>query len=149
MGEWLLTHVELGGYGTNVQAPKKASSADTNGSQDDEFAAPGDKKVTAFRPADRQGRGGGGFAPYDRTGGGSKVRRAQEVTPRYSDAKVAIETVGISGGRSLATPADSPRHDCSPHMYAANVWDLSIVQGPFSVAPCPTFALRFATFASL
>jgi hypothetical protein len=35
------------------------------------------------------------------------------------------------------------------YTYAAKVWDLSIVQGPFSVAPCETLALRFATFASL
>jgi hypothetical protein len=33
------------------------------------------------------------------------------------------------------------------YTYAAKVWGLSIVQGPFSVVPCPT--LRFATFASL
>jgi hypothetical protein len=26
------------------------------------------------------------------------------------------------------------------YTYAAKVWDLSIVQGPFSVAPCPTLA---------
>jgi hypothetical protein len=31
----------------------------------------------------------------------------------------------------------------------AEVWDLSIVQGAFSVAPCQTLALRIATFASL
>jgi hypothetical protein len=31
----------------------------------------------------------------------------------------------------------------------ANVWDLFIVQGPFSIAPCQTLAVRFATFASL
>jgi hypothetical protein len=32
------------------------------------------------------------------------------------------------------------------YTHAANVWDLSIVQGPlFSVAPCQTLALRFAT----
>ena len=29
------------------------------------------------------------------------------------------------------------------------VWDFSIVQGPFSVAPCQTLVSRFATFASL
>jgi hypothetical protein len=34
-------------------------------------------------------------------------------------------------------------------MYAAKVWDLSIVQGAFSVAPCQTLALRFTTSASL
>jgi hypothetical protein len=33
--------------------------------------------------------------------------------------------------------------------YTYGVWDLSLVQGPFSVAPCQTLALRFATFASL
>jgi hypothetical protein len=32
---------------------------------------------------------------------------------------------------------------------AAKVWGSSIVQGPFSVAPCQTRTLRFATFASL
>jgi hypothetical protein len=39
-----------------------------------------------------------------------------------------------SRGR-FATPADCPLH-------AANVWELSIVQGPFSVAPCQTPTLR-------
>jgi hypothetical protein len=29
--------------------------------------------------------------------------------------------------------------------YAAEVWDLSIIQGPFSVAPGQTLTLRFAT----
>jgi hypothetical protein len=32
------------------------------------------------------------------------------------------------------------------YTYAAKVWDLSIVQGPFSVAPCQTLALRYAFF---
>jgi hypothetical protein len=32
------------------------------------------------------------------------------------------------------------------YTYAAKIWDFSIVQGPFSVAPCQTVALRFATF---
>jgi hypothetical protein len=37
------------------------------------------------------------------------------------------------------------------HMYthAAKVWDLSNVQGLFSVALCQTLALRFAAFSSL
>jgi hypothetical protein len=35
------------------------------------------------------------------------------------------------------------------YTYDASVWDVSIVQGPFSVAPCQTLTLRFATFASL
>jgi hypothetical protein len=35
------------------------------------------------------------------------------------------------------------------YAYDVGVWDLSIVQGPFSVAPCQTFELRFATFSPL
>jgi hypothetical protein len=36
-------------------------------------------------------------------------------------------------------------------MYAAKVWDLALVQGPFSPphVPCQTIALRFATFSTL
>ena len=40
-----------------------------------------------------------------------------------------------------------PRTGC--YTYDVGVWDFSIVQRPFSVAPCQTLALRFATFASL
>jgi hypothetical protein len=32
------------------------------------------------------------------------------------------------------------------YAYAVGVWEMSIVQGPFSVAPCHTLALRFANF---
>jgi hypothetical protein len=35
------------------------------------------------------------------------------------------------------------------YTYAANVWDLFIVQGPVSVAPCQTLIVRFATCGSL
>ena len=35
------------------------------------------------------------------------------------------------------------------YAYAAKVWDLSIVQGTFSVAPCQNLTIRFATFSSL
>jgi hypothetical protein len=35
------------------------------------------------------------------------------------------------------------------YTYDAKVWDFPIVQGSFSVSPCQTLALRFATFASL
>jgi hypothetical protein len=34
------------------------------------------------------------------------------------------------------------------YVYDVGVWDLSIIQGPFSVAPCQTLTLRFATFSS-
>jgi hypothetical protein len=33
------------------------------------------------------------------------------------------------------------------YTYTANVWDLSIIHGPFSVAPCQTLALRFICIA--
>jgi hypothetical protein len=86
------------------------------------------------------------------------VRRPPAVTTRgYSDAKkLRIVMVGFRvGDRSrgrYATPADFPRHDMVPctggYAYAVGVWDLSIVQGPLSVAPCPNpNVLRFATFS--
>jgi hypothetical protein len=60
-----------------------------------------------------------------------------------------------SRGR-FATPADFPLQDCSPRYspyrglhVAAKVWPLSLVQGPFSVAPCQTLIVRFTTCASL
>ena len=56
-----------------------------------------------------------------------------------------------SRGR-FATPADLPRHVVARtggYMADARVWDLSIIQGPFPVAPRRTLTLRFATFASL
>jgi hypothetical protein len=77
------------------------------------------------------------------------TRRAHtrvSMSRRYSDEKVRIETFGISGGRSLTQPV-SRRPPISldmivsrTHMYtyAAKVWDLSIVQGPVSVAQCHT-----------
>jgi hypothetical protein len=47
----------------------------------------------------------------------------------------------ISRGRFFSTPADFPPHECSPryggYTYAAKVWDASVVQGTFSVAPVP------------
>jgi hypothetical protein len=57
-----------------------------------------------------------------------------------------IVTLGISGGRSLTRPFRDARRFPSTRLqpvvnmytYAARVWDLSIVQGPLSVAPCPT-----------
>jgi hypothetical protein len=35
------------------------------------------------------------------------------------------------------------------YTHDVGVWDSSIVEGPFSVAPCQTSASRFATFSSL
>jgi hypothetical protein len=61
--------------------------------------------------------------------------------------------VGDRSQGRFATPADFSLHGGSPctggYTYDVGVWALSIVQGPFSVAPCQTLALRSATFASL
>jgi hypothetical protein len=48
--------------------------------------------------------------------------------------------------------SETPRHDCRSCRYLTlrrGVLDLSIIQGPFSVAPCQTLISRFATFSSL
>jgi hypothetical protein len=67
--------------------------------------------------------------------------------------KWRIVTLGFRvGGRSrgrYATPAEFTLHDgTGGYTYDDGVWDLSIVQGPFSVAPCQTLKSRFATFSS-
>jgi hypothetical protein len=57
--------------------------------------------------------------------------------------KLRIVTLGISGDRHAAV---SPRPPISletvartgGYTYDVGVWDLSIMQGPFSVAPCQT-----------
>jgi hypothetical protein len=49
--------------------------------------------------------------------------------------------VGDRSRGRFATHADSPRHDGTPYRgyaYDVGVWDLSIMQGPFAVAPCQT-----------
>jgi hypothetical protein len=75
----------------------------------------------------------------------------------YSDAKVANRNVRDFGWE-IAHEAVSRRPPISldtivarTHMYtySAKVWPLCIFQGSFSVAPCQTLTLRFATFASL
>jgi hypothetical protein len=76
-----------------------------------------------------------------------------DVRRRTTMQKVAKST-RVSGGGSLtgryATPAEFPLHDSNRtggNAYDVGVWDLSIVQGPCSVAP-KTLTLRFITFAS-
>jgi hypothetical protein len=60
--------------------------------------------------------------------------------------------VGDRSRGRFATPADQPRHDCSPyshmHTYGASIWDVPILQGPREVARAKPY-VRFATFASL
>jgi hypothetical protein len=81
--------------------------------------------------------------------------KVRESTPPHSDGKVRSNRNGRDFGWEVAYEAVSRRPPipldtvvARTHTYthAARVWDLSIVQGPFLVAPCPT---RFATFSSL
>jgi hypothetical protein len=75
----------------------------------------------------------------------------------HSDATVANRNVRDFGWE-VAHDAVSRRPPISldttvarTHMYtyAANVWDLSIVQGPFFCRPAPNLTVRFATFSPL
>ena len=86
----------------------------------------------------------------------SAIDTAEEmVRPRRMEREAACH--GEPRARLTAHhEEDEPRADAQrckrcelarTHTYAANVWDLSIVQGPFSVAPCQTLTLRFATFS--
>jgi hypothetical protein len=80
-----------------------------------------------------------------------------ELTPQYSDVKVANRTMRDSGGRcaheavSRRPPISRPVTAARTHVhtYAANVWDSSIVQAPLTVTPYRTLVVRFATFCSL
>jgi hypothetical protein len=57
-------------------------------------------------------------------------------------AQWRIVTAGFSGGRSL-TRIVARTHI---YTYAGKEWDLSIVQGPFSVAPCQTLNVTIRNF---
>ena len=70
---------------------------------------------------------------------------------RTTMQKLRIVTVGVSGGRWLTWPfrdvfLDKIVARAEGYTFAATVWDLSIVEGPFSAAPChnPSITLRFA-----
>ena len=77
----------------------------------------------------------------------------------YSDAKVANrDFTSRDIGWEIAHAAVTRRPPISlytlvartgGYAYDVGVWDLSIIQGPFSVAPCQTLTLRFATSSSL
>jgi hypothetical protein len=70
--------------------------------------------------------------------------------------RLRIVTLGISGGRgaheAVTRRPPIPLYTMVPrtggYAFGVGVWDLSIIQGPFSVAPCQILALRFAFFAS-
>jgi hypothetical protein len=70
-------------------------------------------------------------------------------------SKTVANRTGFGGncsrGHSQRPPISLDTIVARTHMYthATNVWDSSIVQGPFSVAPCPALTLRCATLASL
>jgi hypothetical protein len=69
-----------------------------------------------------------------------------------SDAKVANRTGRVQeiahAAVSRLPPISLTRIVARTEGYthAAKVWDLSIVQGPFSVAPCQTLIVRFVNF---
>jgi hypothetical protein len=82
---------------------------------------------------------------------------ADDAADTYSDANklriVPSRVFGWSSRGCFATPADFPRHDCSPysHLHVRRErLQVSLVQRPFSVAPCQTSAdvPIFAPFAS-
>jgi hypothetical protein len=70
-----------------------------------------------------------------------------------ADVKKSLNRNGRGFGWGIAHAAVSRRPPISldtivprtgGYTYAVGVWDLSIVQGPFSVAPCQTLESRFA-----
>jgi hypothetical protein len=75
--------------------------------------------------------------------------------PLPSCVKVANRTSRDFGWESSSRDArPTPSYNTSVsrtegYMYAAKVRALSVVQGPFSVAPCQALIIRFATFTSL
>jgi hypothetical protein len=104
-------------------------------------------------------RGGGGTVGArlhqrrQRVGGThERVRLPYAITLVYSDGKGANRDVR-GFGWEVAHEAVTRRPPISldtmvlcteGYAYDVGVWDLSIVRGPFSVAPCQTLALRFA-----
>ena len=73
----------------------------------------------------------------------------------YSDEKVAKSERSVSFGWEIAHVAVSPRPPISldtsvsrteGYTHAASVWDLCIVQGPFSVAPCQNISVTIRNF---
>jgi hypothetical protein len=72
-------------------------------------------------------------------------------TPGYTAMqKLRIVTWGDgSVTRRPPIPLDTMVPRTEGYTHDVGVWDLSIVQGPFSVVPCHTLKLRFATFSSL
>jgi hypothetical protein len=75
------------------------------------------------------------------------VSRAEGASEIQRWKKLRIVTYGFQvGDRSLDAPISlyTVVARTQGYTYAAQVWDLSIVQGPFSVAPYQTLIVRFA-----
>jgi hypothetical protein len=76
--------------------------------------------------------------------------RAQPFIVRFTMKKLRI-----SGGRSLTGPLRDARRfflytvvaRTEGHAHDVGVWDLSIIQGPFSAAPCQTLIITIANFS--
>jgi hypothetical protein len=90
--------------------------------------------------------------PHSLTWGGVRRHRAA-----YSDQKVANRNARDFGWE-IAHAAVTRRPPISlytmvprtgGYTYDVGLWDSSIVQGPFSAAPCQTLTSRFATVSSL
>ena len=90
----------------------------------------------------------------------SGQNRQHNCFPPALTAMGTLRIVTCRVGDQLTRPFRDARRFPSPglfpvhvhvHMYtyAAQVWDLSIVQGPFSVAPCQTLDATTRNFASL
>jgi hypothetical protein len=78
-------------------------------------------------------------------------------SPSASDGKVANRHVRDFGWEiapgAVSRRAPIPLYTMVPrtggYAYDVGLWGFSIIQRPFSVAPCQTLASRFATYASL
>ena len=86
------------------------------------------------------------------------LRASGATRPRTAMQKLRSIKSGVGLGWESAHVAVSPRPLISldtglarteGYPYAASVWAVSIVQGPFPVAPCRSFALRFAALSWL
>jgi hypothetical protein len=114
----------------------------TAGPSDDASAGPSSDDASAAGPSSSDVADGQDAGDATSRCG---FRAAASSAGKWATSRLRIVTLGISGGRRSRGRFAKPTEG---YTYAAKVWDLSIVQGPFAVAPCQTATLRFATFSS-
>ena len=115
--------------------------------------SPGSSWWWCGRPSSRRRRTRKNATRADPTSRGSTASWRLPRAGTTAMKKSRIVTEGISGGgsltgavtRRLPISLDTMVPRTGNYTYDVGFWDLSIVQGPFSVAPCRTLALRFAT----